>query len=167
MCIQVECKEHISQLEHRLTTVEELHHRYTSYQYSYNKLVVELVRRRKYMEAATKIVQGMSKELKAMAEGECRPFFFFYWAPISRIRIEEQQLRVAFNEAHGDYLPMDVCLSIANMPTRWHVVPEESDEVEETALDIDANVLSEVSWMIALLGTLCHYWRYLVSPGTK
>ena len=40
---------------------------------------------------------------------------------------------------------MDVCLSIADMPTRWHVVPEESDEVEESALDIDANVLSEVS----------------------
>ena len=69
----------------------------------------------------------------------------FYRVVIPWVCIEEQQLRVAFNEAHGDYLPMDVCLSIADMPTRWHVVPEESDEVEESALDIDANVLSEVS----------------------
>ncbi|KAI0087279.1 autophagy protein Apg17-domain-containing protein [Irpex rosettiformis] len=121
--VEAECKEHLAQLEQRLTTVEELHHRYTSYQYSYNKLVVELVRRRKYMEAAMKIVQGMTKELKAMAE-------------------EEQQLRVVFNEAHGDYLPMDVCLSIANMPTRWQVMPE-SDQIEESALDIDTDILSE------------------------
>ncbi|KAI0693127.1 autophagy protein Apg17-domain-containing protein [Cytidiella melzeri] len=121
--VQDECREHLTQLVHKMSTIEELHHRYTSYQYSYNKLVVELVRRRKYMEGAARIVQGMSSELRTMVE-------------------EEQQLRNAFNEAHGEYLPVDVCLSIANMPTRWQVIPT-SDELEETSPEIDVDILSE------------------------
>lgn len=56
---------------------------------------------------------------------------------------EEQQMRVAFNEAHGDYLPVDVCLSIANLPTRWRVVPE-GEGGEEEAVDVDADILNEV-----------------------
>lgn len=52
-----------------LGVIEDLHSRYTSYQYSYCKLVVELARRRRYAEAAAKIVQTMTAQLEAMSEG--------------------------------------------------------------------------------------------------
>ncbi|KAI0342909.1 hypothetical protein BDW22DRAFT_1357454 [Trametopsis cervina] len=121
--VEIECKEQLGHLDERLSSIEELHHRYKSYQYSYNKLVLEQARRRSYMEAATKIVQNMASQLQAMVE-------------------EEQHLREAFNAAHGEFLPVDVCLPIANLPTRWQVIPEDG-EIEEVLPEIDSDIISE------------------------
>jgi len=52
-----------------LGVIEDLHARYTMYQYSYCKLVLELARRREYAEAASKIVQSMMLQLEALADG--------------------------------------------------------------------------------------------------
>ena len=50
--------------------VEDLHHRYVSFQSSFNKLLIEIARRRQYREAAEKIVDGMMAQLEAMTEGK-------------------------------------------------------------------------------------------------
>lgn len=49
--------------------IEDLHTRYTQYQYSYCKLVEELARRREYAVAAAKIVKSMTLQLEALTEG--------------------------------------------------------------------------------------------------
>lgn len=49
--------------------IEDLHTRYTVYQYSYCKLVVELARRAEYAEAASKIVRSMMSQLEALTDG--------------------------------------------------------------------------------------------------
>ena len=64
-------------------TIEELYHRYTSYQYSYCKLVIELGRRRQYKEAAQKIVEGMMAQLDAMTEGKPRPVAIYSRSPLT------------------------------------------------------------------------------------
>ncbi|KAH9919879.1 autophagy protein Apg17-domain-containing protein [Amylocystis lapponica] len=109
--VETESTEHIALLHHHLVTVEDLHHRFASYQYSYNKLLLELQRRRQYREAANNIVRGMMAQLSAMTE-------------------EERQLREEFSAVHGQYLPEDVCLYVQNAPTRWSVVPWNGEQVE-------------------------------------
>lgn len=56
---------------------------------------------------------------------------------------EEQQSREEFNAAHGEYLPMDVCLSMTNLPVRWQVVGEGFEY--EKLPEIDPDILAEVS----------------------
>lgn len=72
--LQNEFNEQLSAMHIDLTVIEDLHNRYTSYQYSYCKLVMELARRRRYSEAAVKIVQTMTAQLDAMTEGTLRSF---------------------------------------------------------------------------------------------
>lgn len=67
--MQTEFDEQLSLMHTDLTVIEDLQNRYTSYQYSYCKLVVELARRRRYAEAAARIVQTMTDQLDAMSEG--------------------------------------------------------------------------------------------------
>ena len=71
---QHEFNEQLSLMHTDLGVIEDLHIRYTSYQYSYCKLVVDLARRRRYVEGAAKIVQTMTAQLDAMAGGR-RPLF--------------------------------------------------------------------------------------------
>lgn len=66
---QIECAEHLELLHHHLATIEDLHHRYMSYQYSYSKLLLELGRRRHWQEAAENIVRGMIRQLDGLTEG--------------------------------------------------------------------------------------------------
>ncbi|KAL4072585.1 autophagy-related protein 17 [Scleroderma yunnanense] len=110
-------------LQQRLLVVEDLHHRYVSFQSSFNKLLLEIARRRQYREAAEKIVDGMMAQLEAMTE-------------------EERQVREEFNMEHGAHIPTDLCLCIENPPTRWEVVPWPGD-VRETLPEIDSDLLAQ------------------------
>ena len=124
--------------------MEELYHRYTSYQYSYNKLVIELARRQQYCEAAKKIVDGMRSQLEAMTEGMWRTCLKIIFNLTTYSYEEERQRREEFNSAHGEHLPDDLCLSIQNPPTRWRVLPE-SDESIEILPEIDGDLLRQVT----------------------
>ena len=57
--------------------------------------------------------------------------------------LEEQQCREEFNAAHGEYLPIAVCLSMTNLPVRWQVVAEPSD-LEDKLPEITPDILAEV-----------------------
>lgn len=52
-----------------LGSVEELCHRFTAYQTSFDQLLLEIARRRRYKEAAEKIIEGMMSQLSALTEG--------------------------------------------------------------------------------------------------
>ena len=58
-------------LYHHLLTLEHLHERYVAYRMAFNKLILEIGRRRQYREAAENIVKGMMKQLESMTEGNC------------------------------------------------------------------------------------------------
>ncbi|EKM58196.1 uncharacterized protein PHACADRAFT_116910 [Phanerochaete carnosa HHB-10118-sp] len=117
--------DHLALLHTNLGVIDDLHARYTMYQYSYCKLVVELARRREYAEAAAKIVQSMTLQLEALTD-------------------EERQRREQFNEMHGDHLPSDVCPAMQNPPTRYEILPW-NNEPEETLPSIPADLLQQVT----------------------
>lgn len=71
--VEADADEHIANLHQHLLTLEDLHQRFLSYQTSFDKLLVEIARRRQYREAAEKIVEGMMAQLETMAEGSCYP----------------------------------------------------------------------------------------------
>ena len=75
---QMESLDHLEHLHLQLRPLEELHHKYTSYQYAYNKLVLELARRRQYREAAQRVVANTIAELDAMVEGALAPGASFF-----------------------------------------------------------------------------------------
>ena len=58
-------------LHQRLLMLEQLHERYVAYRMAFNKLILEIGRRRQYREAAENIVKGMMKQLDSMTEGNC------------------------------------------------------------------------------------------------
>ncbi|KAH9838401.1 autophagy protein Apg17-domain-containing protein [Rhodofomes roseus] len=119
--VENESTEHLNLLHDHLVTIEDLHHRYTSYEYAYNMLLLELARRRRYREDAERLVKSMISQLDTMAE-------------------EELQLREEFKAAHGQYLPDDVCLYVQNAPTRWTVVPQDEEQVEVLA-ELESDLL--------------------------
>ncbi|KZT07651.1 uncharacterized protein LAESUDRAFT_724631 [Laetiporus sulphureus 93-53] len=121
--VENESTEHLALLQHHLITIEDLYHRFTSYQYSYNKLLLELVRRRKYRDTAEHIVKRMVAELDAMVD-------------------EERQLREEFNAEHGQHLPEDVCLYVQDAPTRWNIIPSNGNRAEVLP-DLDSDLLEE------------------------
>jgi autophagy-related protein 17 len=61
----------LDSLYHHLLTLEHLHERYVAYRMAFNKLILEIGRRRQYREAAENIVKGMMKQLESMTEGNC------------------------------------------------------------------------------------------------
>ncbi|KAF8626129.1 hypothetical protein AX15_005077 [Amanita polypyramis BW_CC] len=67
--VEVKCEEGLNSLHQHLLTLEQLHDRYVSYQTAYNKLVLEMGRRRQYCEAVQHIVRGMAKQLEDMTMG--------------------------------------------------------------------------------------------------
>ncbi|PCH42280.1 hypothetical protein WOLCODRAFT_152309 [Wolfiporia cocos MD-104 SS10] len=121
--VELESTEHLTLLHQHLAAVEDLHHRFASYQYSYNKLLLELARRRQYSDGVQQIVKGMVAQLDALTQ-------------------EERQLREDFNNTHGQYLPEDVCLFAQRMPTRWTVIPVDGEQVEVLP-EIDSDLLVE------------------------
>ncbi|KAJ7931431.1 hypothetical protein B0H13DRAFT_1857841 [Mycena leptocephala] len=98
---------------------------FVSYRTAFNKLMLEIARRRQYREAAENIVRGMMSQLAAMTQ-------------------EESQVREHFNSEHGAHLPEDICLCIGNSPTRWEVVPWHGEEFEVLP-EIEPDLIAEVS----------------------
>ncbi|THH20742.1 hypothetical protein EW146_g697 [Bondarzewia mesenterica] len=127
--VEIDCSERLASLHDHLFRIEELSHQYTSYQLSFNKLVVEMARRRQYKEAAENIVRGMVAQIEALTE-------------------EEQQVREDFNTEHGAHLPSDICLYIENPPTRWEVVPLDG-ETTEVLPDVEDDLLMQARDAIA------------------
>ena len=61
---------HLARLHQRLEPLQQLHNQYCAYQASFNKLVLEIARRRHYREAAETVIRGMMEQLEAMTAGE-------------------------------------------------------------------------------------------------
>ncbi|KAF7312338.1 Kinase activator [Mycena indigotica] len=120
---QANCEEGLHLLQQHVDTLEHLHEHYVAYQTAFNKLLLEIARRRQYREAAENIVRGMMSQLGAMTE-------------------EESQVRERFNSEHGGYLPEDLCLCIGNSPTRWEVLPWNGEE-PETLPEIEADLVAQ------------------------
>ncbi|KZP33352.1 hypothetical protein FIBSPDRAFT_721504, partial [Athelia psychrophila] len=127
--VEADADEHITTLHQRLVTLEDLHQRFVAFQMSFDKLLVEMARRRQYREAAEKIVEGMMVQLETMAE-------------------EERLVRVRFNADQGAHLPVDICLCIENPPTRWEVLPWNGEVMEELP-DIDYDLIVEARERVA------------------
>ncbi|KAF9223883.1 hypothetical protein BS17DRAFT_754004 [Gyrodon lividus] len=123
--VETDCQDFLEALQQRLLVVEDLHHRFVQYQSSFNKLLIEIARRRQYREAVEKIVEGMMTQLEAMTE-------------------EERRVRDDFNSEYGAHIPADICLCIENPPTRWEVVPWPGD-TREVLPEIDSDTLAQVS----------------------
>jgi autophagy-related protein 17 len=70
---QSQCVDTLNGLQEHLITIEDLQQKFTSYQLSYNKMLLEIGRRGQYREAAAVIVRRMIEELAAMTEGLCPP----------------------------------------------------------------------------------------------
>ncbi|KAI0714454.1 autophagy protein Apg17-domain-containing protein [Cerioporus squamosus] len=121
--VENESIDHLSYLHAQLRPLEELHHKYTSYQYAYSKLILELARRKQYREAAQRIVATMTAQLDAMTE-------------------EERLLRAEFQAEHGQYIPEDFCLYVENPPNRW-TVSTWNNEPLETLPVIENDLIEE------------------------
>ncbi|RDB26201.1 Autophagy-related protein 17 [Hypsizygus marmoreus] len=127
--VEAKCEEELNGMHNHLLTLEHLRSRFVSYQTAFNKLVLELARRRQYREAAENIVRGMMAQLEAMSE-------------------EENQVRTHFNSEYGAHLPEDICLCVGNAPTHWEVVPW-SGEAWEFLPVIDGDMVAEAKERIS------------------
>ncbi|KAJ3510117.1 hypothetical protein NLJ89_g4851 [Agrocybe chaxingu] len=123
--VDVEAGEQLNVLHHHLTVLDELHAHYVSYRMAFNKLILEMARRRQYREAAENIVRGMMRQLESMTE-------------------EETHVRAHFNAEYGSHLPDDLCLCISDPPTRWEVAPLDGTS-PEVLPEIDRDIIAEAS----------------------
>ncbi|KAG6817162.1 hypothetical protein H0H87_012123 [Tephrocybe sp. NHM501043] len=121
--VETKCEEELNGLQNHLLTIEHLRDRFVAYQTAFNKLILELARRRQYREAAENIVRGMMSQLEAMAE-------------------EESEVRGHFNSEYGGHLPEDICLCVGNSPTRWEVLPINGDPLSEFLPIVDTELIS-------------------------
>lgn len=85
----------------------------------------------------------MARQLDAMRNGESQTFRAYQ--QLITVIVEEIQLRESFFAEHGANLPEDLCLCVANMPTRWEVGPALGEAREELPT-IDEDLLLEVSF---------------------
>lgn len=65
---QTDFDEHLDGLGRHLLTLKDLHSQYQLYQTAFNRLLIEIARRRQYREAAELIIQDMSRRLEAMTD---------------------------------------------------------------------------------------------------
>ncbi|KAF8199671.1 autophagy protein Apg17-domain-containing protein [Pholiota molesta] len=98
--VETQAMAELDALHLHLTTLEQLHEQYVAYRMAFNKLLLEIARRRR-----------MARQLVSMTE-------------------EESRVRDHFNVEYGQYLPEDLCLCIGNSPTTWEVVPSQGTELE-------------------------------------
>jgi autophagy-related protein 17 len=110
---------------------------------SYDKLLVEIDRRRQYKKEAENFVRDMMAQLETMSEG----VFLYPHRLVRLFRLDdisgERVVRESFNAEHGAHLPSDLCLYIENPPTRWQVIPFDGDTVESLP-DADDDLVAEV-----------------------
>ena len=110
---------------------------------SYDKLLVEIDRRRQYKKEAENFVRDMMAQLETMSEG----VFLYLNRPVRLFRLGdipgERVVRESFNAEHGAHLPSDLCLYVENPPTRWHVIPFDGDAAESLP-DVEDDLVAEV-----------------------
>ncbi|KDR78886.1 hypothetical protein GALMADRAFT_244529 [Galerina marginata CBS 339.88] len=121
--VEAQAEEELKELQKHLDPLKELHGQFVAYRMAFNKLLIEIERRRQYREAAENIVRGMMKQLDSMTE-------------------EENRVRNHFNDEYGTNLPLDLCLCVSNSPTRWEIVPWEGSAPEVLPL-IASDLLTE------------------------
>ncbi|KAH9481618.1 Autophagy-related protein 17 [Psilocybe cubensis] len=128
--LEVQANEELIRLHDHLTALESTFHiPYVEYRTAFTKLLLEIERRRQYKEAAENIVSGMMKHLESMTE-------------------EETRVREHFNKEYGGSLPLDLCLYVANSPTRWEIVPWQGT-TPEALPHIDNDLLAEARAKVA------------------
>ena len=137
----MEYEAQIGMLYQHLTNLEQLCHTYISYETSYNSLLLELERRRRYRDAAEETIRSMARELDTMRNGTY--VVCYLERRLTILTSEEIQLRQSFFAEHGANLPEDLCTCVANMPTRWEVGPAPG-EIREELPTIDKDLLDEV-----------------------
>ncbi|KAF5327436.1 hypothetical protein D9619_004192 [Psilocybe cf. subviscida] len=121
--VEHQASEELQGLHEHLTTLEHLYTQYVSYRTAFNKLLVEMARRRQYWESAENIVRSMMMQLHTMSE-------------------DESVLRENFNVEYGQHLPEDLCLCIGNAPTKWEILPWQGSEAESLPF-IDNDLVAE------------------------
>lgn len=67
--VQTEALEELAPLHQHLSALQQLHEQYVAYRMAFNKLLLEIARRRQYREAAENIAHGMMRQLESMTEG--------------------------------------------------------------------------------------------------
>jgi len=95
--IEMETQGTYETLNDYLETLLTLRSAYESYQMSYNALVLEMDRRKRYQDTMHTVVQEMRERL-------------------DRLREDEIISREAFYSAHSASIPDDLCLAISNLP---------------------------------------------------
>ena len=105
--LQIQAEERLNNLQEHLTTLIHLHEQFTSYRNAFNKLLLEIARRRQYREAAENIVKGMMKQLDAMTEGQhewhlpiCLTYIFWLRRGKSCPSTFQRGVRLSFTRRH-------------------------------------------------------------------
>ncbi|KAG6909963.1 hypothetical protein DXG01_014232 [Tephrocybe rancida] len=143
---ETKCEEELNGLQNHLSTLEHLRERFVSYQTAFNKLILELARRRQYREAAENIVRGMMVQLEAMTEGGPALLLAALTHVELSTSVEESQVRSHFNSEYGGHLPEDICLCVGNAPTRWEVLPLSGDPLSEFLPVIDTELVTVLAY---------------------
>ncbi|KDQ59057.1 hypothetical protein JAAARDRAFT_127658 [Jaapia argillacea MUCL 33604] len=149
--VESETQTRLPPLQIHLLTLSSLHSHFSSYLQAYNRLLIEVERRRRYRDVVGRIVEGMKGQLDEMFE-------------------EESQTRTRFNEDHDTHLPPDLCLYLTVPPTRWDIVPAEGEEVEVVP-EVEYDLLVEVNFFIlgmrdVLVVVVPNNWLWL-HPNTR
>lgn len=145
---QIEAHEEISRLHDHLTALQSTFHvPYVEYRTAYSKLLLELDRRRQYKESVENIVNEMAKKLESMTEGT--EFSIVKFEAVIYAFSEENRVRDHFNKEYGGSLPLDLCLYVANTPTRWDILPAEGSAIEVLP-SIDTDLLVMVSTLLTI-----------------
>ncbi|KAH9945266.1 autophagy protein Apg17-domain-containing protein [Epithele typhae] len=143
--VENESIDRLSYMHAQLQQIESLHHKYTSYQYSYSKLVLELADRQQYREEIQRRVSEMAAELDA--------------------RVEEERLRRAnFQTEHGPYIPEDFGLYIENPPNRWNVCTTNNEHLEPLPV-IDSGQVQAAKRRIAEIEAVAAAARVVTSQS--
>jgi autophagy-related protein 17 len=76
LVVQIESEAQLLSLHDYLYTLENLQARFGAYQHAYNRLLIEMDRRRHFQQASERIINTMMDELDALALGEKKPLNF-------------------------------------------------------------------------------------------
>jgi len=128
--VETDYEAHLASLQSHLTSLEHLYITYTSYQHSYNNLLLELDRRRRYQDSTRDLLANMLKQLDIR-------------------RLDEIHAREIFSGSHRAQLPNDLCLCIDDVPSRYVMNIAEGDSQEEVP-DVDEDLLEDAMKRIDL-----------------
>ncbi|KDQ17770.1 hypothetical protein BOTBODRAFT_29923 [Botryobasidium botryosum FD-172 SS1] len=107
----------LTTLREHLVRLEELEGTYTGYQRAYNKLILEMDRRRAYRDTVDALVQSMAMQLQNLRDDEIA-----------------QRERFLAEEEH--YLPPDLCPFVGDAPVVWTLHSDGEDELPDLTASI-------------------------------